>query len=156
MGVASKNKIFKFQQRDPGMNLVTSNRLQSYRQIQYKTWLCYKTERSKCLLTFENCTIHPKIFKNFRSANRSRLQHQSILISLKSRCLDIIIKSQKSTSCIVVLFIQTFSFCFTFSAFISNTDFRFFNDTGVMQRPLMSVFEIFPKLTLSLMVINGH
>ena len=67
MGVASKNQIFKFQQRDPGMNLVTSNRLQSYRQIQYKTWLCYKTERSKCLLTFENCTIHPKIFKNFQS-----------------------------------------------------------------------------------------
>ena len=28
--------------------------------------------------------------------------------------------------------------------------------TGGMQRPLMSVFEILAKLTLSLMVINGH
>ena len=27
---------------------------------------------------------------------------------------------------------------------------------GGMQRPLMSVFEILAKLTLSLMVINGH
>ena len=27
---------------------------------------------------------------------------------------------------------------------------------GGMQRPLMSVFEIFPKLTLTLIDINGH
>ena len=32
----------------------------------------------------------------------------------------------------------------------------FIEEWGVMQRPLMSVFEIFPKLTLSSMVINGH